>query len=330
MIIKKLIRIINKMNNCGLEDKIENFNSIPFKPVKPIFKLMPNIGLIIIFLSYAFAFIICFLCSATAYASGKTIAGNNIDNFKYSRNIKHIKHIEIKSEGHKGSISATYLSFNSLKKNIIRSFFMSIPSGYKNYVKYMQISNFRLSINNLNKINSIIKNKHNFYIVRYNFYDQGFAGMHTAVIKIINKKNGKLIDMFYADFNTAITAPVVVASRPVGKFQILGKNDLMIKKINISNIYAGYNFSVNKTAGKEAAVFISENMPITKINSERKRIINFGNIVSIVYKKYGINIKMRGIALQAGAYGQIIRVKNLESGSIISGIVKTDSSVIVK
>jgi flagella basal body P-ring formation protein FlgA len=212
----------------------------------------------------------------------------------------------------------------------MKSFFTSIPSGYKNYTKYMHISDFRLSINNLNKINKVIRSKHNFYIIKYNFYDQGFAGTHTAVIKIINKKNGKLIAMFYADFNMAIIAPVVVTSRPVGKFQILDRNDLRIQKINISNIYAGYNFSLNKTVGKEAAVFISENTPIIKINSERQRIINFGNIVSIVYKKYGINIKMRGMALQAGAYGQSIRVKNLESGNIISGIVKTDKSVCVR
>jgi flagella basal body P-ring formation protein FlgA len=320
------------MDNCSLEDKFENFNSVRFKPVKPILKLMLNAGSIMIFLLYASAFVYI-LCSGNVYASGKTNAVNSsIDNFGYGRNykpnIKQNKHS--KSERHKGYTAAAYLSLNSLKKNIIRSFFMSIPSGYKNYAKYIYISSFRLSINNLNKINGIIKNKHNFYMLRYNFYDQGFAGMHTAVIKIINKKNGKLIDMFYADFNTAITAPVVVASRPVGKFQILDKNDLRIKKINISNIYAGYNFSVNKTAGKEAAVFIPENMPITKINSEKKRIINFGNIISIVYKKYGINIKMRGLALQAGAYGQLIRVKNLESGSIISGVVKTDSSVIVR
>lgn len=324
---------MNKLDSSGSEDKFENLNGVYFKSVKSvksILKLMRNAGLITIFLFCAFASVYL-LRSANVYALGSnTNAVNNINKFRYSRNIKHTNHN--KNGGHKKEYTraAVYLSFNSLKKNIIRTFFMSIPSGYKNYARYMHISSFRLSINNLNKINGIIKNKHNFYMLRYNFYDQGFAGIHTAVIKIINKKNGKLIDMFYADFNTAITAPVVVASCPVGKFQILDKNDLRIKKINISNIYAGYNFSVNKTAGKEAAVFIPENTPITKINSEKKRIINFGNIISIVYKKYGINIKMRGLALQAGAYGQLIRVKNLESGSIISGIVKTSSSVIVR
>ena len=38
---------------------------------------------------------------------------------------------------------------------------------------------------------------------------------------------------------------------------------------------------------------------------------------------------MRGMALQAGAYGQPIRVKNLESGNIISGKVKTNKLVSV-
>lgn len=216
-----------------------------------------------------------------------------------------------------------FLSLNSLKNNIIKSFFNSIPSGYKNYVKYMHISNFKLSINNFNRIN--MQN----YFIKYDFYNQGFAGMHTAVIKIINKRNGKLIKLFYADFNNTIIAPVVISSCPVGKFQILNKKELKIKNINIPNIYGGYNFYLNKTAGEEAVIFIPQNTPITKINSERKRIINFGDIISIVYKKYGINIKMRGMALQAGAYGQHIRVKNLESGNIITGRVKTNKLVTV-
>ena len=310
---------------------MNSFKIACFKSVKPLLKLMLNAYLITIFLSCASAFVYL-LYSANVYASGKTNTGNDIVRFESGRNIKHmnIKHIKSGEYRHRAYITASYLSFNGLKKSIIKNFLTSIPSGYKNFVKYIHVSDFRLSINNLNKINSVIKNKHNFYMLRYSFYDQGFAGMHTAVIKIINKKNEKLIALFYADFNTAITAPVVITSCPVGKFQILDKNDLRIKKINISNIYAGYNFSVKKTEGKEAAAFIPENMPITKINSERKRIINFGTIISIVYKKYGINIKMRGIALQAGAYGQTIRVKNIESGNIISGIVKTNSSVVVR
>ncbi|MCL5673540.1 MAG: flagellar basal body P-ring formation chaperone FlgA [Deltaproteobacteria bacterium] len=216
-----------------------------------------------------------------------------------------------------------FLSLKSLKNNIIKSFFNSIPSGYKNYVKYMHISNFKLSINNFNRIN--MQN----YFIKYDFYNQGFAGMHTAVIKLINKRNGKLIKLFYADFNNTIIAPVVISSCPIGKFQILDKKELKIKNINIPNIYGGYNFYLNKTAGKEAVIFIPQNTPITKINTEKKRIINFGDIISIVYKKYGINIKMRGMALQAGAYGQPIRVKNLESGNIITGRVKTNKLVTV-
>ncbi len=216
-----------------------------------------------------------------------------------------------------------FLSLKSLKNNIVKSFLNSIPSGYKNYVKYMHISNFKLSINNFNKIN--MQN----YFIKYDFYNQGFAGMHTAIIKIINKRNDKLIKLFYADFNNTIIAPVVISSCPIGKFQILNKKELKIKNINIPNIFEGYNFYLNKTAGKEAVIFIPQNTPIIKINSERKRIINFGDIISIVYKKYGINIKMRGMALQAGAYGQPIRVKNIESGKIISGIVKTNKLVTV-
>ena len=142
-----------------------------------------------------------------------------------------------------------FLSLKSLKNNIMKSFLNSIPSGYKNYVKYMHISNFKLSINNFNKIN--MQN----YFIKYDFYNQGFAGIHTAVIKLINKRNGKLIKLFYAEFDNTIIAPVVISSCPVGKFQILNKKELKIRNINIPDIYEGYNFYLNKTAGREAVIF---------------------------------------------------------------------------
>jgi flagella basal body P-ring formation protein FlgA len=59
---------------------------------------------------------------------------------------------------------------------------------------------------------------------------------------------------------------------------------------------------------------------------EPKTVAN-GAKVKVVFKEDGLTITTYGAALQAGGVGEIISVRNLDSGSIISGTVQSDGSI---
>ena len=209
-------------------------------------------------------------------------------------------------------------NYVKLKKLIINSYLKEVPLKFK---KYFYFNDFRLA--------DPLKNVFG-YSIKPISDNPGFAGYHTAIIKLIDKKTGLLKGIAYATFKVRIYAPVAVASQTIGKFQIIDADDVRISMVNIPNINAGYYLNKKDITSKEAKFVITQNSPLSAINTERKRIINFGNIVYIVYKRHGLNLKTRGMALQSGAYNSAIRVKNIESGLVVNGIVKSNQTVIVR
>jgi flagellar basal body P-ring formation protein FlgA len=52
-----------------------------------------------------------------------------------------------------------------------------------------------------------------------------------------------------------------------------------------------------------------------------------GEKVRVVFREDGLVIETYALALQGGAVGQVISVRNIDSGRTISGVVQTDGSV---
>jgi len=60
--------------------------------------------------------------------------------------------------------------------------------------------------------------------------------------------------------------------------------------------------------------------------SNRKVVVN-GAEVKLVYSEGGLLIMTEGVALQDGAIGDVVRVRNSDSGVTVSGAVQPDGSV---
>ena len=57
------------------------------------------------------------------------------------------------------------------------------------------------------------------------------------------------------------------------------------------------------------------------------RVVTIGSMVRIVFQEDGLQIATYAAALQNGAAGDVISVRNMESGVTISGIVQPDGSI---
>lgn len=81
--------------------------------------------------------------------------------------------------------------------------------------------------------------------------------------------------------------------------------------------------------GKVARRTLLPGQPIPTIAVDNPRIVKTGAQVRIVFSEGGMQIIAYGIAQQPGAIGEIIRVRNLESGIFVSGRVQADASILV-
>lgn len=79
--------------------------------------------------------------------------------------------------------------------------------------------------------------------------------------------------------------------------------------------------------GKVARRTLLPGQPILTIAVDQQRVVAIGAQVKIVFVESGMTIVAYGVAQQAGAVGDTIRVRNQDSGLFVSGRVQQDGSV---
>ncbi|MHB1661563.1 MAG: flagellar basal body P-ring formation chaperone FlgA [bacterium] len=217
-----------------------------------------------------------------------------------------------------GGLTAISLSNQNLRQAVMKSYLKKVPLKFRKYFHFNDFT-FNVPIKNIKA-----------YSVQIEINNSGFSGYNTAIIKLLDKNNGAVKGIDGINFKTEIYAPVAVASKTIGKFQIIKSGDVKISHKNIPALNDGYYLGGKGPVGREAKFFIARGSALTNANTERKRIINFGNAVNIVYKSSGLILEAKGTALQAGALNSVIRVRNIDSGTILNCIVKSNKIVMVK
>ena len=81
--------------------------------------------------------------------------------------------------------------------------------------------------------------------------------------------------------------------------------------------------------GKVARRTLLPGRPIPSIAVEEPRAVTTGALVTLICEQDGISISTTAQALQNGYVGQVVQVRNLDSGLVVSGAVRADGSVMV-
>jgi flagellar basal body P-ring formation protein FlgA len=85
----------------------------------------------------------------------------------------------------------------------------------------------------------------------------------------------------------------------------------------------------NELIGKIARRTLFPGTPIAVTAVTEPNLVTNGAKVKIVYNEGGLTITAFGNALQAGSAGDVVSVRNTDSGLTISGIVQQDGSVLI-
>lgn len=94
---------------------------------------------------------------------------------------------------------------------------------------------------------------------------------------------------------------------------------------------AGSDGSVAETrgalVGKIARRTLLPDRPIPIIAIDAPKVVSINAAVKIVFDEGGMVIVAYGSALQAGSVGDLIRVRNQDSGLVVNGRVQADGSI---
>ncbi|MEP9375422.1 flagellar basal body P-ring formation chaperone FlgA [Aquabacter sp. CN5-332] len=90
-----------------------------------------------------------------------------------------------------------------------------------------------------------------------------------------------------------------------------------------------YSVATNRASliGRVAKRVLVAGNPIPANAVGSAKVITRGVAATIVFEEGGLSIRAVGMPLESGTTGAVIRLKNLDSGQVITGIVQSDGSV---
>ncbi len=125
----------------------------------------------------------------------------------------------------------------------------------------------------------------------------------------------------YVTVDIATLQPVVVAARPLARGQQVSAADLRIEQRDTARLHQAFYTQIHDLVGQRARRQIAAGRILHPGLLERRRLVRRGGTVQIVVQRGPLQVRMQGKALQNGALGDRIRVRNQASGREITGEV---------
>jgi flagella basal body P-ring formation protein FlgA len=85
----------------------------------------------------------------------------------------------------------------------------------------------------------------------------------------------------------------------------------------------------SELVGKTLKHDIPENRPIRSVDIEKQILVSRGNNVNIIYKTPTMRLQAGGVAMDSGAKGELIRVRNSSSNKVIQGQIENNDTVMI-
>ncbi|MDF1690887.1 MAG: flagellar basal body P-ring formation chaperone FlgA [Zhongshania sp.] len=124
-------------------------------------------------------------------------------------------------------------------------------------------------------------------------------------------------------------AKVMVARHPIAPGTTISANDVSWGKRDITSLGYGYLQSLGDNGGYQSRQSIAQGAVLTPNMVSASSIVNKGQRVQLNSSDGPVSVSMMGIALQSGALGSRILVKNLNSGKQLEGVVTSENSVVL-
>jgi len=125
----------------------------------------------------------------------------------------------------------------------------------------------------------------------------------------------------YVPVTLALMESVVVSRHPLVRGQTVQADDLMLSEVDVSKLHKAYFTRIEDVVGLRSKRAVAGGKTLHAGLLQRAKWVKRGNQVQIVAISGGLEVRMKGKALDDGGRGDRIKVKNLRSGRVITGTV---------
>lgn len=122
-------------------------------------------------------------------------------------------------------------------------------------------------------------------------------------------------------------ARALVATQPLPPGTVLQPAHVQTVKRNVSALGYGYLASLDADGGYRVTRSVSQGAVITPQMVESAVMIRRGQTVKIIARTGSVGVSMSGVAASEASLGGRISVKNVKSGRLVEGIVRSSETV---
>lgn len=152
----------------------------------------------------------------------------------------------------------------------------------------------------------------------FNPYQTPMLSTNTMGIKCKEDTNHWTL---YVPIRISLLKSVYVAKRALAKGTRVSETDVYQTELDTQKLKQGYFTTSQELVGQIAKMNINPDTPFSPYNIELAKLVHKGEQVSILASNNNLSISVEGIAIDDGAFGEPIKVKNLSSKKVIEAQV---------
>ncbi len=141
---------------------------------------------------------------------------------------------------------------------------------------------------------------------------------------------GQTIRKLTVAANIEVWSDVVLAAKPLGKFQPIGPDAIRIERMNLARVPNDAILKADRVVGRRTTSNIAANTILRDDQIEMPPVVRRGDVVAMVAETPMLKIAAKGIVKENGGIGERIRVVNLASKKTIYALVVDGQTVKVE
>ncbi len=131
----------------------------------------------------------------------------------------------------------------------------------------------------------------------------------------------------FVPVNIRRTLNVMVSNRHLSRGEILQAKDLRHLHIDSSKVYGDFFEQSDLIIGQQLRRDVRRNTILKKSMLFTPKAVKYGNMVTLISRIGGIEVRMKGKALGHGSIGDRVAVRNLSSKKQVEGIIRSPGLV---
>jgi len=145
------------------------------------------------------------------------------------------------------------------------------------------------------------------------------SGRFTAILSVTGKAMEPVNLRIAGRADATVEVPVATARLPVGT--VLSAADLRMARMRVSLLHSAVAHSLAEAVGKQLRRPASPGQPLPRTDLVRPALVQRGAVVRMELQAGGLSVAAQGVAMEAAADGERIRVMNTASRAVIEAVV---------